>query len=297
MENFLEQLQKDPVRVISQLKEQFQCDKTNLEICQLLAEAYFEIGDLESALEFTQQSLKLDPTGTRGGFDKFMWHAQILGGFEGLKWYRSGVDGLKDQALTVSTSGLAAPECTQLRQKVCSGLNGMIEIWLTDLCMEPDAEQMCERLVAEALMVDDANPEVWSILGNIRISQCRQGDAESALEKSWSLWLDHGEVDGSQIPSLIRLTQSLIEVGCLETAIDITTALSRLDDQVPDLYYLNAVAHEQLFDSCQVESERIAHIAGVREAIDIMLQLPEVEPAMVEAGHEMMSRLPPEDSQ
>lgn len=295
MENFLEQLQSDPTAVISKLEEQFECDKDNLEVSQLLAEAYFEIGDLESALKFTQHSLKLDPTGSRGGFDKFMWQAQIVGGHEGHGWYQSGINGLKSQALTVSPLGLAAPECANLRQKVCAGLNGMIEIWLTELCMEPNAEQMCERLVTEALMVDDTNPEVWSMLGSIRISQCRQSEAKDALEKSWSLW-SNCDVDGSQIPSLIRLAQSLIEVGCSETAIDITTSLATLDDQVPDIYYLNALAYQQLLERSQTDSDRISHISAAREALELMLELPELDDSLAEAGNDILSQLPPPQS-
>lgn len=56
--------------------------------------------------------------------------------------------------------------------------------------MEPEAEQSCENLIADAMLVDPENPETWSVMGSIRISQQRNDDARSALVRSWDLYHD-----------------------------------------------------------------------------------------------------------
>ena len=167
---------------------------------------------------------------------------------------------------------------------------------MTDLCMEPEAEQMCEKLIAEALLLDDNVAESWSILGSIRISQIRNDEARQALEKSWSLFengLVQNELSPASIPAIIRLAQSMIELEMAEPVLDLTTQLTRVDDQIPDMYYLNALAHHQLLQTADNESDLIRHNVAIRDAVDLMSRLDEpVDPELLEAGQQLVAGLP-----
>ena len=60
---------------------------------------------------------------------------------------------------------------------------------MTDLCMEPEAESKCNELIDYSLQLDDNNnPESYSLLSSIRISQQRTQEAIEALLKSWELF-------------------------------------------------------------------------------------------------------------
>lgn len=281
----IERLRTDPDGLTQGLENRVKSDPENLELRQLISEVYFLRGDAERAMEHLQKSVELDPDGLQGGFSKFFWLGQILGGDKGLDWYSRGITGIRrsQQELGKTEKG-----------QIVAALLGMIEIWMTDLCMQPDAESQCEKLAAEAMLLEDENPECWSILGSIRISQSRNQDACVSLERAAELYtqqLESGVLDGSHVPAIVRLAQSLLEMRMTETALNLTAALSILDDQVPDIYYLNALAHQMAFEMTNDEKVRNRHILGAHEAV-ALLEETEVEEDMRAAARAIIEDLP-----
>lgn len=283
--NILELVQQNPQEAIDIVTKAAAAEPDNLDAQQLAAEVCFELGLAEQAYGYLQQTLHLDPDGTKGGYDKFLWLGQLIGGKTGINYYKQGINGLRQQP--VEQSG----------PQIIKGLLGMIDIYMTDLCMEPEAEQVCEKLIAEALLLDDNHAEAWSILGSIRISQIRNDEAKQALEKSWSLFdkaLLEAQLDPTSMPALVRLAQSMIELEMADLVLDLTTQATRLDDQVPDLYYLNALAHQQLMGQEPDPAELNRHNAAIRDAIELLSQLDEsVDPEMATASNELVASLPP----
>lgn len=106
--------------------------------------------------------------------------------------------------------------------------------------METDAEQRCEKLVTEALLVVPTSAEALQTLASVRVSQQRVEDAVAALQRSFSLWKDL-DVSSGEIPtyaSRINLSKLLIETEQHETALEVLERLQLEDDQLPDLWYL-----------------------------------------------------------
>ncbi|CAN6646247.1 assembly chaperone of RPL4 [Trichomonascus vanleenenianus] len=255
-------------------------DEENVQQLQLLGEAHLELGDPETAYKLLSRSAELDQNGAIGGLEKFLWLGQLSGDKPGLKWFEQGLEGLR---------GAMAKEekeesIKMLRRKASEALCGMIEIWMTDLCMEPEAESQCEKLITEALMIDESVPESWSVLGSIRLSQQRDDDAKQALEKSWELF-QAGIPTNDEVNSLVRLAQSMTEIDLYLDVLDVTTAIHRVNDQVPDAYYLNGLAHYNLYGIEKREGrERSAnrHAMGAREAFTSLEHLAESEPELVD---------------
>uniref|UniRef100_A0A060SX88 ARAD1A07414p n=1 Tax=Blastobotrys adeninivorans TaxID=409370 RepID=A0A060SX88_BLAAD len=268
----------------------------NVPLLQLLGEAYLEVGNPQNAYALFDKSAQLDPEGKVGGVEKFLWLGQLAGDRPGISWFEKGVQGLRAK---LSSGGEAQEEASWLRKKLAEALCGMIEIWMTDLCMEPEAEEMCDKLITEAIMVDDSIAESYSVLGSIRISQQRNEDALKALQKSWELYESQLAVGGAaadDIPALVRLAQSLIEVGGHELVLDITTTVNSADDAVAEAYYLNALAHQELRSKTEGRTAN-RHIAGARDACKLLLELTQredasVDPDLVEAVSEMLRSLP-----
>lgn len=288
--SILELVQQNPQEAIELVVTSANADPSNLDAQQLAAEVCFELGLAEQAYEYLQKSLALDPTGSKGGYNKFLWLGQLMGGHTGIKYYEQGINGLRQSQNSPSCPPNAA-------QQIITALLGMIDIYMTDLCMEPEAEKMCEKFIAEALLLDDNHPEAWSVLGSIRISQIRNDDARQALAKAWNLFetgLAENQIEPASIPVLVRLAQSMVELEMAELVLDLTTQASRLDDQVPDFYYLNALAHQQLMGSQSDSVEINRHNVAIRDAIELMNQLDEpVEPDMAKAGADLVASLPP----
>ncbi|ANB13814.1 hypothetical protein AWJ20_4761 [Sugiyamaella lignohabitans] len=291
-------------------------DDVKLEALHLIGEAYLENGDPKNAFECFSKCAELDPDGSKGGMEKFLWLGQLSGGEPGLKWFEKGLHGLRNALTEVNNKAASSSKVNGdndlqmqfqvklLHKKINEALCGMIEVWMTDLCMEPEAESQCEKLIAEALLLDEEIPESWSMLGSIRISQQRNDDAREALERSWQLFQAVGDGSIDELPSLIRLAQNMMEMGQHQYVLDVTKRIHVMDDQVVDSFYLNGLAHNELYkeirDGPDAESKsRIAarHIAGARDAWTLLLNLTntgdvEVDDELVSSVQELLTTLP-----
>lgn len=111
---------------------------------------------------------------------------------------------------------------------------------LTASRWEEDAENRCESLITEALVVNPNAPEVLQTLASIRISQLQTHDAQSALSKSMELWKDLPPEDPT-IPEFairISLCRLLMEVGMELEALEVLERLILEDDQSVEAWYL-----------------------------------------------------------
>lgn len=90
------------------------------------------------------------------------------------------------------------------RRQLCAALCSIAELYLTDLCEEPDAESLCEAAVNSALALDEASsttissesgngndpatmpqPDALQTISNFRLSQCRVPEAAVCILKAY----------------------------------------------------------------------------------------------------------------
>lgn len=143
---------------------------------------------------------------------------------------------------------------------IVNGLLTMIEIWMTDLCMEPEAESQCEELISQATEISDGkSPETWSMLGSIRISQQRFGEAANAFTKSWEFFQEKKTTIERQLKEennqsnhadyiellqpFISLAKMCIEMGLYETSLQIVVAVKDIDEDNLESYYLEGFTY------------------------------------------------------
>ncbi|KAL5332928.1 hypothetical protein BJX70DRAFT_392585 [Aspergillus crustosus] len=174
-------------------------------VLNAVAEIYVELGEIELARKHFLQAVELDPTGSiaeseGGGAEKFLWLAQL--------------------------SELGGNDSVQWFEKVFR--------W------EEDAENRCDALITEALLVQPGSPEVLQTLASIRISQLREDDARAALARSLELWKDLPPEDPNvpDFPTRISLTRLLMEVSMLLEALEVLERLILEDDQSIEAWYL-----------------------------------------------------------
>ncbi|GMH73386.1 hypothetical protein TL16_g06173 [Triparma laevis f. inornata] len=69
-----------------------------------------------------------------------------------------------------------------------TGYSNIAELWMTDLCMEPEAESSCEAAVLKACENDENKwPDGSQALSSLRLSQRRGGDASEAILKAYAM--------------------------------------------------------------------------------------------------------------
>ncbi|CAI8498614.1 unnamed protein product [Pichia kudriavzevii] len=176
---------------------------------QTLGEAYLETSNVEDAYGVLSKACELDPIAEQGT-EKFFHLGQIVGGENGVQLLEVGVARLIQQAQilqSLSTGELQANEdldqgvqillqaygseekiSEYIVSKLTQGIAAIIEIWMTDLCMEPQAESECEKWAQSLLDMCNDNPETHSVIASIRISQERIQDAIKEIEVSWDLF-------------------------------------------------------------------------------------------------------------
>ncbi|KAL8644214.1 MAG: hypothetical protein Q9210_007367 [Variospora velana] len=231
-------------RALSKLKSE-DADSTAraLPTLLLLAEIQLELGDADAARNAFLRAVSLDPKGSidesqGGGAEKFLWLAQLSeeGGHDSVSWFEKGIMVLRNELASKRDLEVQAHK----RRKLAAALCGVVEIYMTDLSWEPDAESRCESLITEAMLVAPESPETLQTLANVRISQTRVEEARKVLADSIELWKDLPAGDDSvpEFPARISLSRLLMEVEMEDDATGVLERLVEEDDTSVEAWYL-----------------------------------------------------------
>lgn len=189
-------------KALELLQPSLESQAQNVSFLQIYGETLLENNDLETAYDVLARACELDPS-AEAGSEKFFYLGQMVGGAQGLNALDIGLTKLKNQlslvqndageddAVLIELSKLYSTKdslISYLIKKLNQGIFAEIEIWMTDMCMEEEAESKCDELIDYSLSLDVNNPEALSLLSSIRISQQRNDDAKESLLKSWDLF-------------------------------------------------------------------------------------------------------------
>jgi hypothetical protein len=274
----------------------------NVEFLQIFGECLLENNDLDNAYDVLVKACQLDPHGDKGT-EKFLYLGQMIGGVDGLNSLEIGLaklnhqlnlltqNQINDDPLLSQLSKLYTTNETlkaYLVKKLNQGIFAQIEIWMTDMCMEPEAEAKCNELIEFSLGLDKENPETFSLLASIRISQQRNDEAKESLVQSWTLFQqkkaqleqaansirntenndnnnnnDNDNNDAFEvgveyvelIQPLLTLSKFAIELEQYEIGATITSNIQDINENILDTYYYEALAYlfaaKQLYHQTQ----------------------------------------------
>lgn len=295
-----------PLMAIEKLQKHLSTTPDDLLALQLLGEALLEIGEPEQAYSHIKIAADADPDGSKGGYEKFLWLGQLVGGRQGIDWYNKGNEGLKQDIANDEQklgSGSLDQDSDQTKQalaykkrKLCETLCGIVEIWMTDLCMEEEAESQCVSLMEEAIKTDSEHAESWAVLASVRISQQKNEEAKEALAKAWDIFAHDQE---PSLPSIMQLTKMLIEMGMLEQALEAAVRIHDLNDEEIEGFYLAGLA---CFTAWEQNKEDLTHAVAAASAFQRASKLYEkqtkqfgeasCDPEVVQHIQEMYAKLP-----
>jgi tetratricopeptide (TPR) repeat protein len=251
----------------------------------LLAEIQLELGDADAARTNYQKAVSLDPEKTLGA-EVWFSLAQLseVGGQESIKFYENGTQILRAKIQD-------APEEFEDEEewilRLGDALCAMVEVYMTDLSWEDDAEQRCEMLVTEAVALCPDRPGVLQTLANVRISQERDEEARNVLRTSMESWngplgkrIVDGEVvdaeDEGTLPEFairISLVRLLMDVGMEQEAVQVCERLVSEDDESVEGWYLNGWGRMLLAEKTQDDEECLKLKKSARESLATALRL------------------------
>lgn len=283
---------------------------TSAEALELRANVAIEMSDREVALQCLDRAIAIKPFSEHSNY---LSKAQLLEGKESLKCYQKAVEIIKVELNKIASprtsqftvgskiqgneedtmecdSSAANDACSKitsgegstspnvespssLTRELSSIYCCITELYFTDLCDEPDAEEAVKNYVQLAITADTSNPEAsitkaryLNIIGD-------QEGAKNELESSRTLWVppDLEKTDDltrlEEIPPSCKLSASklFIELEMFEDAIKMLECLLLEDDQVVETHYLlgwtsylqknYSLAKQYLLDAKKTERE------------------------------------------
>lgn len=220
-----------------------------------------EMGNTESAQTIYSKLIELSPD---EGFSKYMCLAQLSTGIEAVNLYNKGIELMLieyNKQINDSNSSTSQPstskqsideeiedensmnkiEKTDISTAYCS----IAELYLTDLCMEENAADLCKSSLDNSLKYDPKNPEALQLLASYWLSKENLDEAKKSILESLDVWLpkymeaeEAGPlVDPSQAITLtydsrINTSRILTEVQEYDKAVTVLEQLIDEDDEV-----------------------------------------------------------------
>lgn len=241
----------------------------------LLGEISVELGDVEGARAYFEQAVVLDPEGKvpeamGGGAEKFLWLAQLCeeGGKASVQWFEKGANALQAEIEAIEAGKVPDLDEESLllmrvekKRKLANALCGIVEVYMTDLSWEDDAEARCETLVTQAMTVEDeTSPEVLQTLASVRLSQERKEDAQSALARSIQTWKDLDPEDPAvpDFATRISLARLLMEAEMESEAMAVLQRLVTDDDQSVEAWYLGGWCQHLIAEKMKAAGQQAA---------------------------------------
>jgi tetratricopeptide (TPR) repeat protein len=217
------------------------CDKilviepNQLDALQLKATILIDMDENEAAREVLMNAVAADP---ENGAEKYIALAQLSEGQNALDLFQTALRILRQ----------SPPEDEQdvelVKRQVAGVYCSMAELYLTDLCLEEDAEARCEQYVTAALESHPNDYEALQTMANMRISQSKPEEAAELLQKSMEIWTEMAfeDVDYPSYEFKLTCARLLVELGVFSIAQQILEVLSQEDDDIVEVWYLLALS-------------------------------------------------------
>ena len=186
-----------------------------------LGDACLQAGDTEQAISALTRSIELHPD---GGHERYMNLGQLCEGASALSWLERGValvraqrEAASDAAGPTSTAGPSEPQLEATRA-LATALCSIAEVFLTDACDEPEAEERCNAAATEAVELARSLPtqtllEPFVTLASVRISQERPDEAKPLLLAALDIVANAEEDALPPFDARLSCAKLLMEVG------------------------------------------------------------------------------------
>ena len=151
-------------------------------------------------------------------------------------------------------------------RKLSKAYCNIAELYMTDLCMDKDAQQKChvrfifmkilvfitffKEAVEHAVSSDKSNPEAFHIAASYLISSSKFDEAKVELKRGLDLWLaDHESAEVENEDSLLEeLQKDKLDPEIRMSALRLTVELEMWDDAITIGRFWRVVARKNVID-------------------------------------------------
>jgi predicted Zn-dependent protease len=223
------------------LKVLFKKDHNNIQVLDYLGELYLNIGNFKGAKKMLEKSISLKPDSNP---DKYMDYAQVLDiPIKRVESYQKAIQ-LYNNDLIQNQNDINKSK--EIKESIASALSSIASLYMTtDLCDDPNAENICENNISKALNICPESIEALLQFSNLRILRKRDSEAKEAmnkiLEKIKQIDKDLNEQEIPERDILINLSQNFAELKLFKDACYIINLILKKDDEDIECYYLLAV--------------------------------------------------------
>ena len=185
-----------------------------------------------------------------------MYLGQTSGGKDSALFFTSGLE-LMQELLKNNNNG------DDIKQLYVQGLCSLCELYMTDLCFEPNAEQECEKCVTMAKEFYNNVPVTnWDInllqtIAHLNMCQCKPEEGKQLMQVVAQRVIEEGnrlkEATNSSYSDLVMgydfklsTAKNLIELQMYQEAKTILDQLKDQYDEVVDLWYLLGICVDSL---------------------------------------------------
>ena len=232
------------------LKPLFKNDPNNVEILDYLGELYLNIGNYKGSKKMLEKSINLKPNENP---DKYMDYAQLLDiPIKRVEAYQKAIDlYIKNLNIIKGNKKEKENKITDIKESISSAYSSIASLYMTtDLCDDPNAENICENSIKEALQYCPESVEALLQYSNLRILRKRDIEAKKAMLKILDKIKKNEKEENNEqsLPErdiLVNLSQNFAELNLFKEACYIINTIIKKDDEDIECYYLLAVYEEK----------------------------------------------------
>ena len=214
------------------------------------ASLLLENGEMEKAKQCLGRAITVNPN---QGHAKYFSLAQLFSGEDSLNVYKEGIRILEE---TLPQLDQESDEVKEGKKELSSAYCAISELYMTDLCDNPEAEEECTKCAQKCVEIDEKNPEAWQTKARLHLIKSEFDEARKSLNKSLDLWLpsyiailenrpeeasanfDPVEVCPLLYTTRLSTVRMLIELEEWEKASQVLDGLTEEDDEIVDPWYL-----------------------------------------------------------
>ena len=142
-----------------------------------------QAGELEKAQQCLGRAITVQPN---QGHRKYFSLAQLFSGQESLELFKHGITVLESTLPEIDPN---SEDGKEMKKELASAYCAIAELYMTDLCDNPEAETECTQSIQKSVEVDPQNPESWQTKARLHLIKNEFQQAKDDLNHSLTLWL------------------------------------------------------------------------------------------------------------
>lgn len=233
------------------------------EVYDMLAEVEISIGETERAERAWLGGIERSGNSSHpSNAERNLYIAQLKEGNDSRRCCQQGIEMLEIRLENMASSGqmagasvpdptLEADSVHLLQQKLCAAYCALADLYLTDLCFEESAEQMCQESLDKAMRhnVEDSYEPIQS-LASLRLSQHKNEEASQLVMAAYARIVAAAEQHPVDFDHRFAAARILLECApyahqCADAALDLLSNLMREDDENIEIWFLMGVGFFQ----------------------------------------------------